>query len=94
MPLLLWGVVKWIFDIIIIKFLVMGVLFIIVYELTPFVLEQLGGFVNPTGLTSVFTSIPPTVWFFMDFMALDVGLPLMLVAHVSRFLIRRIPVIG
>lgn len=94
MPVLLWSVVTWVFNVVVIKFVVMGVLFIIVYELTPFIFEQLAPLLNLGGLNSSFAAIPPGVWFFVDFLAIDVGLPLMILAHVARFLIRRIPVIG
>lgn len=94
MGVLLWTVIKWVFDVVIIKFVVMGALYIVVYELTPLILEQTTSSVSPGGLTTVFSAIPPGVWFFMDFMAIDVGLPLMIVAYVARFLIRRIPLIG
>lgn len=90
----LWTIIKWVFDVVIIKFVVMGVLYIVVYELTPLILEQTTSSINPSGLTTLFIAIPPGVWFFMDFMAIDVGLPLMIVAYVARFLIRRIPLIG
>ena len=63
-------------------------------ELTPLIIEYLGSLISPGGLTAAFSGIPAGVWFFLDFFALDVGLPLMITAHVSRFLIRRIPFIG
>lgn len=86
--------VSWLFRQVVIKFVVMAVIFIVVAELTPLVIEHLGSFVSPGGLTAAFSGIPAGVWYFLDFFALDVGLPLMISAHVSRFLIRRIPIIG
>ncbi len=96
MPLaaLLWSVVTWLLREVILKFIIMGFVFLLVVELTPLVISALGSFINPTGLTSSFSSIPPGVWFFLDFFALDVGIPLLITAHVSRFVIRRIPFIG
>lgn len=79
---------------VVLKFLIMGAVFIVVSELTPLVLEYLGAFISPNGLTAAFSGVPPGVWFFLDFFALDVGLPLLISAHISRFLIRRIPFIG
>lgn len=51
---------------------------------------------KPTWMTfqGAFDGISPTVWFFIDFLALDFGFPLVVSAYVIRFLIRRIPVIG
>ena len=45
-------------------------------------------------LTSTFTGLDPGVWFFLDFFALGYGVPLMISAYITRFLIRRLPVIG
>lgn len=87
-------VISWIFRTVVIKFVLMAVVFVAVSELFPLVIELLGSFILPGGLTSAFSGIPPGVWFFLDFFALDVGIPLLISAHVSRFLIRRIPVIG
>lgn len=90
----LWSVVTWIFNNLIVKFLVMGAIFYAVAELTPRVLELISPFIGTAGLSSAFGGLPAGVWFFLDFFALDVGLPLILSAYMSRFLIRRIPVIG
>ena len=90
----LWTLVSWVFRQVVLKFLVMGVIFVVVAELTPLVIEYLGAFVSPGGLTAAFSGIPAGVWYFLDFFALDYGLPLLISAHVSRFLIRRIPFIG
>lgn len=91
---ILWSMVSWMFRDVVVKFLVMGAVFLIVSELTPLVLGYLGNFISPNGLTSAFSGVPTGVWFFLDFFALDVGLPLLISAYVARFLIRRIPFIG
>lgn len=91
---ILWSMISWMFREVVLKFLIMGAVFIVVSELTPLVAEYLGAFISPSGLTSAFSGVPPGVWFFLDFFALDVGLPLLISAHISRFLIRRIPFIG
>lgn len=78
----------------VVKFLVMAALFFIVYEFTPVLLSYLSNWLGISALTSSFSSIPSSVWFFLDFMALDYGVPLLISAYVTRFLIRRIPIIG
>lgn len=90
----IWTVVSWLLREVVVKFLVLGAVFVIVAELSPLVLEYLGSFISPGGLTSAFSGVPAGVWFFLDFFAFDFGLPLLISAHVSRFLIRRIPFIG
>lgn len=91
---ILWSMISWVFREALVKFLIMAAVFVIVSELTPLVLEYIAGFINPNGLNSAFSGIPAGVWFFLDFFALDFGLPLLITAHISRFLIRRIPFIG
>jgi len=90
----IWSVVSWLLREVVVKFVVLGAVFVIVAELSPLVLEYLGSFISPAGLTSAFSGVSPGVWFFLDFFALDVGLPLLISAHIARFLIRRIPFIG
>ena len=98
LPLALSGVIgsalSWLVKGVVIKALVMGVVFVVVAELTPLVIDYLGNLISPGGLTTAFSGIPPGVWFFLDFFALDFGLPLIMSAQVARFLIRRIPFIG
>ncbi|MBJ7311305.1 DUF2523 family protein [Rugamonas sp. CCM 8940] len=39
-------------------------------------------------------SVPSAVWYFLDLFAFSAGLPLILSAMLTRFIIRRIPLIG
>ena len=91
---ILWSIVSWALREVVLKFLIMGAVFVVVAELTPLALGYLGNFISPAGLNSAFSGVPAGVWFFLDFFALDVGLPLVISAYISRFLIRRIPIIG
>lgn len=91
---MLGSLVTWLFRVVVIKFVVLGVVFVAVSELTPLIVAYAGSLFSPAGLSSSFSSIPPDVWFFLDFLALDVGLPLLISAHIARFLIRRIPFVG
>jgi hypothetical protein len=47
-----------------------------------------------SALTSALTSIPSSVWYFLDLMNFSMGVSMVLSAYVTRFIIRRIPVIG
>lgn len=91
---ILWTVVSWIFKEVLLKFVVMGSIYVAVSGLSPLVIQYMGDFIYPQFLTSAFAGIPSGVWFFLDFFALDLGLPLMISAYIARFLIRRLPVIG
>lgn len=54
------------------------------------------GSMMPTAaaLSSALGGIPATVWYFLDLFNVSAGLPLLVSAWASRFIIRRIPVIG
>lgn len=94
MPLILAPLVTWIFRDVVVKFLVFAAVFALVAFLVPKAIGYLGSFINPNGLGSAFSVVSPGVWFFLDFFQLGYGLPLVISAYVSRFLIRRLPVIG
>lgn len=91
---ILWVIVTWVFRTIVLQFIVMGICLVIVTQLMPVVIGYVAPFISPGGLSGAFTGLPPGVWFYLDFFALDVGVPLILSAFVARFLIRRIPFIG
>jgi len=91
---LIWSVITFILQEIVLKFVVLAALFFLIVTLTPLVVTALGSMVTPAGLSSAFGGIPAGVWFWLDFAALDVGIPLLISAHVTRFIIRRVPVIG
>lgn len=94
MPLILAPLVTWIFRDIVVKFLVFTAVFALVAFLVPKAVGYLGSFINPAGLSSAFGAVGPGVWFFLDFFQLGYGVPLLISAWVSRFLIRRLPIIG
>jgi hypothetical protein len=98
MPLVLAPVVisilTWIFREIVIKFVVFTAVFALVLFFVPFVVKYLGNFIKLDFLTSAFTGLDPQICFILNFFSLGYGLPLLLSAYVSRFLIRRIPFIG
>jgi hypothetical protein len=94
MQALLWPIVTWLLRTVVLQFVVMGIVLVIVSKLMPVVLNYVSGFVSPGGLSAAFGGIDPGVWYFLDFFALDYGMPLVISAYVTRFLIRRVPFIG
>jgi len=79
---------------VVVKFVVFTAVFGLVGILAPVLLGYLAPFLGVSSLTSAFTGIPPGVWFFADFLQIGFGVPLCLSAYVTRFVIRRLPVIG
>lgn len=94
MQALLWPIVSWVFREVIIKFAIFTGLFAVVALLVPFAVGFLGNLISPATFTNAFNALPAGIWWFLDFFRLDYGLPLTISAFISRFLIRRLPVIG
>lgn len=76
---------------VLIKFVVFTALYFVVSELVSAMVSLLP---NGSSLTSAFTGISSATWYFLDLFAASQGIPLIIAALVTRFIIRRIPVIG
>ena len=94
MQAILWPIITWIFREVVIKFLIFSALFAVLAFLVPKAIEMVTPWVSSTSLTGAFSGLGSGVWFFLDFFQLGFGVPLLLSAAVTRFLIRRMPVIG
>lgn len=94
MQAILWPIVTWLLREIIIKFIVVSAVFFLVAIFVPFAVSYVAGFIGVGSLTSAFSALPAGIWFFLDYFQVGFGLPLVIAAAVSRFLIRRLPVIG
>ncbi len=86
----LFSALAWLLRSVIIKFVVMFGLFWLISELAPVLLSLL----PPITFGDSFSVLSPGVWFFLDFFQIQTGATMLLSAFVTRFLIRRIPVIG
>jgi len=58
------------------------------------VLQSAGILPTASSLAGAFGGIGTDVWYFMDLCACSYGIPLVLSAYATRFIIRRIPIIG
>jgi hypothetical protein len=94
MHAILWAVVSWLLREILIKFLVFTAVFALIALLVPFVVGWLANFIGIGNLTVAFDVLPAGIWYFLDLFRLDFGVPFVISSFVSRFLIRRLPVIG
>ena len=94
LPALLAPVVTFILRDVIVKFLALSAIFAVVVFLVPVASSFLVSFISDTALTTAFSIVSPGVWWVLDMFRLDFGVPLLISALVSRFLIRRLPVIG
>ncbi len=87
-------IISWIFRAVVIKFVVLTGIFAFMAVVVPLAIGFLVPFVSGTSLTSAFSSLDAGTWFWLDFLSLGYGLPLVISAYIARFLIRRLPVIG
>lgn len=76
---------------VVVKFAVMFAAWFVAVELIDALIPYIPGV---SSLSSSLAALPPTLWYFLDLMKLDVGIPLVLAALSTRFLIRRIPFVG
>ena len=78
------------------KALITFVLFTALYVLVSLFMSVVLGLL-PTGdggVSSAFAGIPSGVWYFIDLFRVDLGVPAVCGAFLSRFIIRRLPIIG
>lgn len=89
----IWSLVSWVFRAVVIKFVVLTALSVVITAIMSYVLGKLDlGAV--TGLQSTLGGIPSGVLYFLGLFRFDVGLPLLFGAMLTKFLIRRLPIIG
>lgn len=62
--------------------------------LVDLVLSLLPAWFSPDALSASTSVFPPSLWFFIDYFQLQLGLSMTFAAYCARFLIRRIPFIG
>lgn len=82
-----------VFRSVVVKFVVFFALWFITTEFVG-VLQQVGILPTVAGLNASLSGISATTWYFLDLFAVSQGLPMIISALVSRFIIRRLPVIG
>lgn len=83
----------WLVRGVVIKFVILSALYFVVTWIAEGVLSKLD--ISPlTGLQSLLDSMPTGLLYLMGVFRFDVGLPLLLGAMLTAFLIRRLPIIG
>jgi hypothetical protein len=84
-------ILGWLVRSVLVKFVVFFALYFVTTQFVGVIASWL-----PTGssLTSAFGGISSATWYFLDLFALSVGLPAVISACLTRFIIRRLPVIG
>lgn len=85
------SVISWFVRSVLVKFFIMFSLFFVVSEFIPILVKLLP---NSTNLSDLFNLLPDSVWFFLNYFKIPTGITLVISALLTRFLIRRIPIIG
>jgi hypothetical protein len=87
----LFGVLGWLVKSIVVKF---GIFFALYFVTTGFVSLIVGLLPDGSSVNSALSGIGQGTWFFLDVFMLQTGLAAVVSAYVTRFIIRRIPLIG
>ncbi|GGY21284.1 DUF2523 family protein [Pseudoduganella dura] len=87
----LFSIVGWLFRSVLVKFILFFGLFYVSTEFMAYLVPKLPG---GSTLTAAFAGLPAGLWFFLDLFQVGLGVKMCLAAYVTRFSIRRIPVIG
>lgn len=93
----IWSMVAWFFRAIVFKAVLYIALFTFISEAIPLLLAFLMGTLNVAGIGSAFSTAAqtaPGLLYFVGLFKLDVGVSMVAAAMMTRFAIRRLPIIG
>ncbi|CUA99492.1 DUF2523 family protein [Comamonas thiooxydans] len=85
------SVLAWVFRSLLVKFALFFALYFITNEFVGFIAALLP---NASSLNGTLSSITASTWFFLDAFHLPMGISALVSAYATRFIIRRMPVIG
>ena len=88
------GFLGFVFKGIVAKFFVFFALFFITTEFIPVVIELFIPENLRVNFQTLFNNLPSDMWYFLELLKVPFGVTLFISAMLSRFIIRRIPVIG
>lgn len=89
----LMAVLGWFLRKIVIAFIVLTAVYVLVEEFSQELLLLIGAHFGES-LGPAFSVVGPGVWFFLNYFQISAGIPILISAYITRFLIRRLPVIG
>ncbi|WP_141030728.1 DUF2523 family protein [Salmonella enterica] len=91
MTSVLYGILGFLLRSVIVKFTVFFALYFIVQEFVPLILDMVN---RQLPLLALISSIPDSLKYFFNVFKVIDGINIILSAFVTRFIIRRIPIIG
>ncbi|MCH4224575.1 MAG: DUF2523 domain-containing protein [Alcaligenes faecalis] len=85
------SVLAWVFRSMLVKFVLFFALYFITSEFVGFIVQLLPG----TGaVDDALSGIGTATWYFMDVFQIQAGIAMVVSAYATRFIIRRMPIIG
>ncbi len=88
------GLLGFVFKGIVAKFFVFFALFYVTTEFIPVVIDLFIPSSLMPNFNLLFDSVPSSVWYFLNLIEFPMGFSLIVSALLTRFIIRRLPVIG
>lgn len=85
------SILAWVFRSLLVKFALFFALYFITSEFVGFISALLP---NASSINGALSGITAGTWFFLDAFQLPMGISAMVSAYATRFIIRRMPVIG
>lgn len=89
----IWTMLSFLLRSVVMKLVTLFVLYFIVQALIG-AMQRAGLFPTAASLNGAWSGIPSDIWYFLNLFGVSTGFPLVLSAYVTRFIIRRIPVVG
>lgn len=85
------SVLAWVFRSLLVKFVIFFALYFITTEFVSLIVNLLP---DGSSINSTLAGIGSATWFFLDTFQIETGISAVVSAYATRFIIRRIPVIG
>ena len=85
------SVLAWVFRSLLVKFVIFFALYFITTEFVSLIVNLLP---DGSSINSTLAGIGSATWYFLDTFKIDSGISAVVSAYATRFIIRRIPVIG
>ncbi|EKU30144.1 MULTISPECIES: DUF2523 family protein [Alcaligenes] len=85
------SVLTWVFRSILVKFVLFFALYFITSEFVGFIVKLLPG---SNAVDAAFSGIGAATWYFLNVFEVQAGVAMVVSSYTTRFIIRRIPVIG
>lgn len=88
----LFVIIGWLFKGPVIMFVLYWALFYVASEGIQYLMSQID--IGSASVKELFENIPEGMWWFIHLFKIPIGITMILSAYVTRFAIRRIPIIG